>query len=137
MQTIFDTCRIRIGGITYPLPSEVPGLLQQGAVLVDLREELETLIKAFGIEHVIYMPHSEFEEKWEELPLDKPMILADSVGIWSKFAANFLRARGYEQVASLAGGIADWEKDGFPLKADKYQPLNGPCLCMIRPVERK
>jgi rhodanese-related sulfurtransferase len=128
---------LRIDGISFPLPKEVPYLLQQGAVLVDLREEMETEIRAFRIERIVYLPHSEFEEKWVTLPLVQPLILADAVGLWSKHYAVFLRSKGYLDVASLAGGIADWEKDGMPMKAGKYMPLNGPCPCMIKPHERK
>jgi rhodanese-related sulfurtransferase len=133
---VFDNCLVKINGISFPIPKEVPELLLKGAVLVDLREELETEIRAFGVECVVYLPHSEFEQKWQTLPLDKPLILADAVGLWSKHYANLLRAKGYENVASLAGGIADWEKDGFPMKAGKYEPLNGVCACMIRPREK-
>ena len=137
MPDIFQTCLLRIDSIPYPLPGEVPYLLQQGAVLVDLREELETEIRAFGIESIIYLPHSEFEDRWETLPLAQPLILADAVGLWSKHYTVFLRLKGYMDVASLAGGISDWEKDGMPMRAGKYMPLNGPCLCMIKPHERK
>jgi len=137
MPKVFDNCYLKIDGISFPLPKEIPDLLLQGAVLVDLREELETEIRAFGVERIVYLPHSEFEQRWETLPLDQPLILVDAVGLWSKHYANFLRAKGYENVASLAGGIADWEKDGFPMKAGKYQPLNGVCACMIRPKEKK
>ncbi len=136
MSNIFENCKLQIDGIPYVLPSELITLLQQGATLIDLREEMETEIKAFGIEQVVYLPHIDFAEKWGTLPLEKQLILADSVGIWSKKAAAFLHSKGY-QVASLAGGFTDWEKDGFPVKAGKYQPLNGPCLCMIKPHERK
>ena len=137
MPGIFDSCKLQINGIPFPVGKEVQSLLKQGAIFVDLREDIETMIKAFGIENIIYLPHSKLEEKWTDLPADKPLILADSVGIWSKSAAGFLKEKGYTRVASLAGGIAEWERDGLPLKADRYQPLNGPCLCMIRPKEKK
>ena len=137
MPDFFENCSLKIDGIPYPLPKEVLELLGAGATMVDLRAEFDTDIRAFGVENIIYLPHTEFEEKWESLPLDKPLILADAVGLWSRKYAVSLRAKGYENIASLAGGIADWEKDGFPMKAGKYQPLNGPCPCMIRPRERK
>jgi rhodanese-related sulfurtransferase len=137
MSNLFQNCKLQINGICYVLPAEVIPLLQQGAVLVDLREEVETDIKSFGVESLIYLPHYEFDEKWNTLPLEKPLILADSVGIWSKKAAATLQSRGYVQVASLAGGFNEWDKDGFPVKSGKCQPLNGPCLCMIKPHEKK
>jgi len=137
MSEFFSSCRLKINGICYPLPGEVPVFLQKGAWIIDLRQQIETEIKAFGVERVIYLPHADFEEKWSSLPLEAPMILADAVGLWSKECVLFLKEKGYPDVASLAGGIADWEKDGFPVKAGRYQPLNGPCPCMIRPNERK
>lgn len=137
MANFFNQCRLKRDGIPYPLPREVLDFLQRGAFLVDLREEFDTEIRAFGVERIIYLPHSEFEQQWTSLPNDTPLILADAVGLWSKKYALFLVEQGYADVASLAGGIADWEKDGFPMKQGKYQPLNGPCPCMIRPHERK
>jgi rhodanese-related sulfurtransferase len=137
MTNLFQHCKLQIGGIIYVLPSEVASLLQQGAVIVDLREEMETDIKTFGLGGVVYLPHFEFDEKWETLPLEKPLILADSVGIWSKKAVILLQSKGYTAVASLAGGFTDWEKDGFPVQKGKCAELNGPCLCMIKPHERK
>jgi rhodanese-related sulfurtransferase len=137
MNNLFQNCKLQINGIFYVLPAEVIPLLQQGAVIVDLREEVETDIKSFGVEPIIYLPHNQFDEKWNTLPLEKPLILADSVGIWSKKAAATLQSKGYMQVASLAGGFNEWDKDGFPVKAGKCRPLNGPCLCMIKPHEKK
>lgn len=137
MNNLFQNCKLRIGGISFVLPSEALLLIEQGAVLVDLREEVETDIKSFCVESLFYLPHDQFNEKWESLPLDKPLILADSVGLWSKTAAATLQAKGYTEVASLAGGFNEWLKDGFPVKEGKCQPLNGPCLCMIKPHENK
>jgi rhodanese-related sulfurtransferase len=134
---IFESCHLKINGVAFPLPAEVPFLLSEGAILVDIREELDTEIRAFGVEKIIYIPHSEFELRWESLPLGTPLILADAVGIWSKHYASLLRSKGYLNVTSLAGGISDWEKDGMPMKPGRYMPLNGPCPCMIVPHKRK
>ncbi|MCX6285381.1 MAG: rhodanese-like domain-containing protein [Bacteroidetes bacterium] len=137
MNGFFSDCKLKIGETAFVLPSELPGLLSRGAVLVDIRTELETEIKAFGIENVVYLPHHDLDEKWESLPLERPMVFADAVGLHSKEAAEKMSGKGYNETASLAGGIADWEKDGMPMCAGKYQPLNGPCPCMIRPHKRK
>jgi len=137
MGTFFQKCKLQIEGLAYVLPAETPELLSRGAILVDLREELETRITAFGLEKIIYMPYSCFEKCWQTLPENQPLILADSVGLHSKEAMVFLMSKGYEDTASLAGGFADWMKDGYPVKAGKYAPLNGPCPCMIVPRERE
>ncbi len=137
MESFFSGCKLKIGQIVFVLPSEVPDLLRNGACIVDVRTELETEIKAFGAENVVYMPFDELDAKWVSLPLEKPLIFADAVGLHSKEAAEKMHSKGYCVVASLSGGIADWEKDGMPMKAGKYQELNGPCPCMIRPHERK
>jgi hydroxyacylglutathione hydrolase len=137
MNSLFSHCRIQIDGFSYALPGEVMELLGKGAWIVDLREEFETLIKSFGVEKILYLPYSELDKKWQTLSADLPLILADSAGVHTKEAMDFLKLKGYENIAGLAGGFADWTKDGFPVKAGKYEPLNGPCPCMIKPKERK
>ena len=137
MSGFFSTAKLHYDGIDYVLPPEALDALGRGACLVDLRTELETGIRAFGVENILYLPWEELKEKYELLSRETPLILADAVGLHSKEAAVFLRSKGYTDLASLAGGIADWEKDGFPMRKGRYQPLNGPCPCMIVPRESK
>ena len=136
MTNIFDSCRLHINGIAYVFPVEVPELLNKGARLVDIREDFEIFLKTFSVEDIIYLPYRKLKEEHTSLPLDLPLIISDSVGLWSKEAVLFLKSKGYENIASLAGGVADWERDGLPLKNDKGQQLNGPCLCMLKPQKR-
>ncbi|HNY02837.1 MAG TPA: rhodanese-like domain-containing protein [Bacteroidales bacterium] len=125
MTGFFDHCILKINGVPFPLPREVPELLAQGAFLVDLLEELETEIRAFGVERVIYLPHSEFERQWETLPLGQPLILADAVGLWSKHFLSFLREKGFHDVSSLAGGIADWDASRRIRLSGRSRAVNG------------
>jgi rhodanese-related sulfurtransferase len=136
MTGFFSHCKLHIDGIDYVLPSEALDLLGKGACLVDLRTEFETEIRSFGVERIAYLPYEELHDKFDLLSRESPLILADSVGLHSKEALVFLRSKGFSEMASLAGGIADWEKDGYPMKRGKYQPLNGPCPCMIRAKEK-
>jgi len=133
----FSECSIVVNGIPCPTPVETINYLREGAVLVDIREELETGIAAFGLEQVIYLPRTLFNEKWQSLPMNKPMILADSAGIWSGQCAIRLKQNGTSEVACLAGGFTEWMHDGLPVKKGRYAPLNGPCPCMIRTQKRK
>lgn len=136
MTSIFNSCKIHINGISFVCPAEVPGFLKQGARLVDIREDFEIVLKTFSVENIIYLPFKELKENQSNLPMDEPLIIADSVGLWSKEAVVFLQSKGYLNIASLAGGIADWERDGLPLKNKKGQQLNGPCLCMLKPQKQ-
>lgn len=136
MKSLFDTCRLHISGVTYVCPVEVPALLEQGARLVDIREDFEIALKTFSVPDIIYLPYEQLRDDPSSLPKDTSLILADSVGVWSKEAVIFLLSKGYQNIASLAGGIADWEKDGLPLINDRGQQLNGPCLCMLKPQKR-
>jgi rhodanese-related sulfurtransferase len=133
MNSIFDTCKIRINGIPFACPTEVPGLLMKGARLVDIREDFEISLREFSVGDIIYMPFQKIMDNPFVLPENIPLILADSAGLKSKEAVVFLRANGFTEVASLAGGIVEWERDNLPVKNDKGQQLNGPCLCMLRP----
>ena len=83
--------------------------------------------------NIIYIPRSEFEEQLIKIPKDKPVILADNVGVAGKEIALFLLEQGYTQVACLNGGIIDWTRDNMPLKTDRSYILTGQCACQLRP----
>jgi rhodanese-related sulfurtransferase len=104
-----------------------------GAVLVDVREERLTGYKRFDVPVVIYMPKSRMHDDFEYLPDDKPLIIADSVGLRSHEVMEFLLSKGFTNIANLAGGIVDWEKDRLPLKIDLSEQLSGSCVCQLRP----
>lgn len=107
------------------------------AIIVDVREHTLTGYKKFDVPKVIYIPNSEIKERYHELPKDKPLIIADSVGLRSKEAILFLIQMKFDNVANLAGGIVEWEQDGLPLIIDKNEQLDGSCMCQLRPRLKK
>lgn len=107
------------------------------AIIVDVRENSLTGYKQFDVPKIIYLPNSEIKERYKELPIDKPLIIADSVGLRSKEAILFLTKLGFSNIANLAGGIVDWEQDGFPLIINKNEQLDGSCMCQLRPRLKK
>ena len=125
-----------IEGIRYLSPRESLEAIKAGAILVDVRPEALTWMKAFNVEGIIYCPHLEFSKHFNNIPKDKAVILADAVGLRSKECVEILLNNGFMNVASMAGGITDWEQDGLPLIKDKGRELNGPCLCMLRPKKK-
>lgn len=106
---------------------------ENGAVIVDVREERLTGYKCFDVPEVIYMPGSRLFEDYMALPAGIPLILADSVGLRSHEAMEFLIGRGLKNIANLAGGIVEWEHDGLPVKIDRSEQLDGSCVCQLRP----
>jgi rhodanese-related sulfurtransferase len=67
------------------------------------------------------------------LPRDRLIIVADCVGLKSKKALPVLRGQGFESIASLIGGMIDWEQDGMPAVIDRDEELSGSCACKVRP----
>jgi rhodanese-related sulfurtransferase len=110
---------------------------ENNAVIIDVREIRLTGYKRFDVPAVINIPNSTLSENYRNLPRDAPLILADSVGLRSHEAMEFLIGKGFKNVANLAGGIVDWERDGLPLKKDLTEQLNGSCVCQLRPRHKK
>ncbi len=106
------------------------------ALLVDVREVALTGYKRFDVPRVIYLPLSELEKRLDILPLDFPLIIADSTGLRSHEAMEILKSKGFMHIANLAGGIVEWERDGLPLIIDNKERLDGSCMCQLRPRNR-
>ena len=92
--------------------------LEQGALLVDVRNYADMEANAFITENLIAMPITEFAARYRELPQDKLLIMACNVGQNSLKTGYYLLNMGYENVANLEGGIEAWEAAGFPVKKD-------------------
>ena len=102
-----------------------------------LSKEYETNYRIFDVPRVIYISKQEIEDNPEQLPKSKPIILADNVGMVSKNMALYLKSKGFENVAIIAGGIIDWVKQDLPVKKDCNYELRGQCGCRIKPINPK
>lgn len=133
MNTDLDGLGFKIGQIRHLSPKEALEAAMRGAVFVDVRHAYETHYKGFGVKEVIYIDHEEIVERYTELPRDKFLVIADSVGLHSKEVIEFLLKNGFTNLANLNGGIFDWERDGLPLKINPREKLTGSCACMLKP----
>ena len=104
-----------------------------GAVILDVREERLTGYKNFDVPRLLHLPKSRIEKDYVDLSHEQPLIIADSVGLRSHEIMEFLLAKGFANIANLAGGIVAWEQDGLPLKIDITEQLSGSCTCQLRP----
>ena len=95
-------------------PSEVKELLQEGAVIIDLRETEELASGILpGAKHV---PRSYLETRIEGIVpnRDAHVILYCASGNRSAYGARTLRDDlGYEHVESMTGGITLWKDRGY------------------------
>lgn len=119
-------------GVFNVTPKEAFELCREGAIIVDVREEYLISFKMFNVENVLYLPFSKLDLHYRELPPDMPVIFADTVGLKSHDSVLFMSSHGYENVANMAGGVVDWERDGLPLTTDINVRLSGSCICQLK-----
>ena len=135
MTNIFKDYGIVSSGILNVSPREAFELVRKGALIVDVREENLRSFKSFDVPEVVSLPKSKIAEEYGNLPSDRYMIFTDTVGLRSKEAVIFLKEKGFEKIANLAGGIVDWERDGLPVTTDITTRLSGSCMCQLKPRE--
>jgi rhodanese-related sulfurtransferase len=137
MSDFFSKAGIRREKILHLTPAETKAVCEKGALLVDVREDYMNDFKMFDVPEVIYCPYSQLKNAYDQLPRDKHLVFADAAGIYSKLAAAFLISKGFDQIANMAGGLIEWERDQLPLIVDKEERLSGSCMCQLRKRERK
>lgn len=93
-------------------PQEGLRRVQQGAVLVDVRELNE--YQDVHAEGALLVPLSEFEARYSELPADQELVMICRSGARSARAAEFLMQHGYGKVVNLQGGTLAWVDAGLP-----------------------
>ncbi|WP_135451122.1 rhodanese-like domain-containing protein [Tabrizicola caldifontis] len=96
-------------------PTSSQRLLKDGALLVDVREPHEVAQVGYAGCEVVNIPLSQFEDRWQEVPRDRDVILACAVGERSLKATYFLMYQGYTRVMNMKPGIARWVARGFPI----------------------
>lgn len=131
MKEYFQNLGFEINGVLNLTGKQAIKCLSCDAILVDIREDFEIAIKDFGVPGKLFCPYTEFDKLAITLPKAKPLIIADCVGIHSKEAAHKLLESGFTKIANLAGGIAEWERDGLPMKKDS-ESMIGQCPCTMR-----
>ena len=131
MKADFNDLGFEIDGLLHLTGKQALACLQQGALLVDVREDYEIAIKDFGINGKLLCPYTDFDNLFKTLPRDKSLIVADCVGLHSKEAALKLLTNGFTKIANLVGGVASWERDGLPMNND-VETMSGQCMCQIK-----
>src|SRR6266540_79073 len=93
---------------------------QNGAVLVDVREQHEW--DESHIPGAVHVPKGHLESRIEQAAPDKstPVIVYCASGSRSVFAADTMESLlGYEDVASMSGGITLWKDRGYEIEVPR------------------
>jgi len=102
--------------ITELSPSEVLEAVKGGALFVDVREAYELDEVAYDIPGMLHIPLGEIQNRINEFPKDREIIVGCRSGKRSMNACMFLTMNGYSKVRNLSGGIIGWVEDGAPVK---------------------
>jgi rhodanese-related sulfurtransferase len=98
-------------------PKEAQIRMQQGAILVDVREPNEyEEVHASGAR---LMPLSAFEAAHSSLSKDAEIVMICRSGARSERAGQMLLDNGYTNVTNLTGGTMAWVQDGLPTGDDQ------------------
>ncbi|CAM3233597.1 Rhodanese-like domain protein [Deinococcus saxicola] len=97
-------------------PQEGQQRMQQGALLVDVREQSE--YDDLHAEGATLLPLSELESRFSELPTDKELVMICRSGARSKQAGEYLMQNGYSKVVNLGGGTMAWAEAGLPTEGE-------------------
>lgn len=104
-------------------PTTTQTWVKNGALLVDVREKDEVAELAYDVPNIINIPLSEFEERFNEIPQDKEVVMVCRSGARSLRAAGFLVNHGYTKVVNMEHGMIRWATKGFPTKGNTASVL--------------
>jgi rhodanese-related sulfurtransferase len=113
----YEVSRARSGGQAVE-PAAAVRLLNQGALLVDVRTQAE-----YDAGHVIdarHLPQEQLAQAGETLKRfrDKIIITCCETGARSGAAARVLRGQGFAKAVNLRGGLQAWRGENLPLVRD-------------------
>ena len=104
-------------------PTTTQAHVKAGALLVDVRERDEVAQLAYDVPNIVNIPLSEFEERYQELPKDRELVMVCRGGGRSLKATYYLMNMGYVNVVNMQHGITRWVQKGFPTKGDTNSVL--------------
>jgi len=116
---VFSEIRRRASGMVNVDPIEAVKLINNDAVIIDLRS-----FDLFSKGHIVNarnIPSDELDAKMSQLTSlkSKSIVAVCDAGITSTKAVSTLRAAGFESVYGLKGGMSGWSQAGLPVVTGK------------------
>ncbi len=111
-------------------PTTTMGKIKEGVLIVDVRSRTEVKQVTFDVPHYMNIPIDELEDRIDEIPKDKEIVMVCLSGERSLKTTYFLMHVGYKYVYNMHDGIIKWATKGFSVKGDKESLLiNANCDC--------
>ena len=122
---VFSELRRQAGGMAAVDPAEAVGLINNDAMVVDLRGA-----DSFALGHIVSaknIPMDELDGNHDRLAAakNKPVLAVCQSGITSTKAVAQLKKSGFESVYGLKGGMAAWSQAGLPVVTGKKTKSKG------------
>ncbi len=92
---------------------QVVAMREQGAFILDVREPSEWA--QFHIPESTLIPLGELSSRLNELPKDQDIVVVCRSGNRSAQGRDILLAAGFTSVTSMAGGVTEWQAQGYPV----------------------
>ncbi len=99
-------------------PTTTMGKIKTGALLVDVRSSEEVEQVSFDVEDILCIPLDELEDRIQEIPKEREIIMVCRSGQRSLRTTYFLMNAGYPNVFNMKGGILQWGSKKFATKGD-------------------
>ena len=84
------------------------------AILLDIRGD--EVSQVGEIRKALKIPLDDLEEKYQQLPKTKRIIIIDHAQKQSPICSRFLYMKGYRNLAILQGGMINWVRAGLPIE---------------------
>lgn len=109
--------KFHLEGVQHISPVEAFNLLlDEKAILLDIRNKEEYEVERVSLDNVKYLPMTEIMDNLEHLPKDILLITMDSIGERGTKVANLLNTQKFPKVANMDGGISQWRTDNLPIE---------------------
>lgn len=89
-------------------------LYKDGTFVLDVRTQEEW--DDFHAPNTVLIPLDQLPNRVDELPKDEAILVVCRSGNRSQAGRDILRQAGFENVASVNGGLTDWRASGYPIE---------------------
>ena len=115
-------------------PTKALAMIKKGALLVDVRQPKEVARKSFDVSEIMLIPVGDLKNRFQEIPVDRKVIIACHIGYRGLMATRFLMNNGYSKAVNMQQGIVLWEKEGLPVKREVTQKSGSWLMQMLKKI---